>query len=302
VFAEVFEIARLTEGVLDRPFAEVDPNQKEQIVRALQRRGHAVGFLGDGINDAPALHAADVGISVNEAVDVAKEAADFVLLEHDLDVLRQGIEQGRKTFSNTLKYIAIVTSANFGNMVSMATASLLLPFLPLLAKQILFNNFLADIPAMAIASDNVDVETVQTPRRWDITGLRRFMVIFGAISSLFDFLTFGVLLWGFNADPALFRTGWFVESLMTELAIILVVRTARPFYRSPPGRLLWLIAAGMMVVALLIPYAPLFTVFDFVPLPPPLLAALLAITFFYVGAVELGKWLIYRKPAAVPGS
>ena len=181
-------------------FAEIDPNQKERIVLALQKLGQVVGYLGDGINDAPALHAADVGISVNQAVDVAKEAADFVLLEHDLDVLRQGVEQGRKTFGNTLKYISITTSANFGNMISMAVASLLLPFLPLLAKQILLNNFLSDIPAMTIGSDNVDRELIQRPRHWDIKSLRRFMVIFGSISSLFDFLTFGILLWAFNAD------------------------------------------------------------------------------------------------------
>jgi len=275
-------------------FAEIDPNQKERIVRALQKRGHAVGFLGDGINDAPALHAADVGISVNQAVDVAKEAADFVLLERDLDVLRRGVEQGRMTFANTLKYIAITTSANFGNMISMAAASLVLPFLPLLAKQILLNNFLSDIPAMAIASDNVDPEQVETPRRWEIGALRKFMVIFGSISSIFDFVTFGVLLFVFNAGEALFRTGWFVESLMTQLVTILVIRTHRPFYRSPPGRLLWILALALAVLAPLLPYLPGHALFDFVALPPPLLAALVAITLLYVGAAELGKRFVYR--------
>jgi P-type Mg2+ transporter len=279
-------------------FAEIDPNQKERIVVALKKLGHVVGYLGDGINDAPALHAADVGISVNQAVDVAKEAADFVLLEHDLDVLRQGIEQGRKTFANTFKYIAITTSANFGNMISMAAASLFLPFLPLLAKQILLNNFLSDIPAMALASDNVDRELVQHPRRWEIRSLRKFMVVFGSISSVFDFLTFSVLLWAFNAPPQLFRTGWFVESLLTELAIVLVVRTYRPFYRSTPGRLLWMSALVMMAITVALPYFPGAAFFDFVALPPMLLGVLLLITLAYVVASELGKWLIYHGQMA----
>ena len=281
-------------------FAEIDPNQKERIVLALQRLGHGVGYLGDGINDAPALRAADVGISVNQAVDVAKEAADFVLLEHDLDVLRQGVEQGRKTFGNTLKYISITTSANFGNMISMAIASLLLPFLPLLAKQILLNNFLSDIPAMTIASDNVDRELIQRPRHWDIKSLRKFMVIFGSISSLFDFLTFGILLWAFNATPELFRTGWFVESLMTELAIILVIRTYRPFYRSRPSHLLWMSIALMVALTVLLPYLPGLRLFDFVPLPLPLLAVLIMITLLYAGASEVGKQIIYRAPVPQP--
>ena len=276
-------------------FAEVDPNQKERIVLALKKRGHVVGYLGDGINDAPALHAADVGISVDQAVDVAKEAADFVLLEHDLDVLRAGVEQGRKTFANTLKYIAITTSANFGNMISMAVASLFLPFLPLLAKQILLNNFLSDIPAMAIASDNVDRELIERPRRWAIRNLRSFMAIFGLISSVFDFLTFGVLLWVYQAGPELFRTGWFVESLMTELLITLVVRTYRPFYRSTPGRMLWMATLAMAAVTVLVPYLPGVSIFGFEPLPPGLLAVLLAITALYVSASELAKRLIYRE-------
>ncbi len=276
-------------------FAEIDPNQKERIVLALKKRGHVVGYLGDGINDAAALHAADVGISVDQAVDVAKDAADFVLLEHDLDVLRAGVEQGRKTFANTLKYIAITTSANFGNMISMAVASLALPFLPLLAKQILLNNFLSDIPAMAIASDNVDRELIERPRRWAIRNLRSFMAIFGSISSVFDFLTFGVLLWVYQAGPELFRTGWFVELLMTELLITLVVRTYRPFYRSTPGRMLWMATLAMAAVTVLVPYLPGVSIFGFEPLPPGLLVVLLAITALYVSASELAKRLIYRE-------
>ena len=219
-------------------FVEIDPQQKERIVRALQRTGHSVGYLGDGINDAPALHAADVGISVEEAVDVARESADIILLSRDLDVLRSGVEDGRRTFANTLKYISITTSANFGNMVSMALATPLLPFLPLAAKQILLNNFLSDVPSIAISSDNVDPDRVSQPQRWNIKDIQRFMVVFGLISSVFDLMTFAVLLLVFHADQATFQTSWFVVSLLTELAVVLVLRTHRPAFRSTPSRLL----------------------------------------------------------------
>ena len=197
-------------------FVETEPNDKERIILALQKMRHVVGYLGDGINDAPALHAADVGISVDKAVDVAKEAADFVLLEPDLEDLRRGIVLGRATFANSLKYVFTTTSANFGNMFSMAGASIFLPFLPLLAKQILLNNFLSDFPAMTIATDDVDRELVEKPRRWDIRFIRDFMVIFGLVSSVFDYLTFGMLLFILRATAEQFRTGWFVESLMTD--------------------------------------------------------------------------------------
>ncbi len=217
-------------------FVEVDPNQKERIILALKRMGHVVGFMGDGVNDAPAMHVADTSLSVDQAVDVARAAADFVLLERDLDVIRRGIEEGRRTFANTLKYILTTMSANLGNMISMAAASLFLPFLPLMAGQILLNNFLSDVPAVGIADDAVDAELVELPRRWDIRFIGRFMVEFGAVSSIFDFVTFGVLLKGFRVNPELFRTSWFVESLLTELVIALVVRTKRPFYRSRPER------------------------------------------------------------------
>jgi Mg2+-importing ATPase len=275
-------------------FVEVDPNQKERIILALKKTGHVVGYLGDGINDAPALHAADVGISVDQAVDVAKEAADFVLLEHDLDALRQGIEEGRITFANTLKYIAITTSANFGNMLSMAAASLFLPFLPLLAKQILLNNFLSDFPAMSIAGDNVDPEMVERPRRWDIRSVRNFMVVFGLVSSVFDFVTFGVLLYAFNASVELFRTGWFIESLLTELVIALVVRTSRPLYRSKPAPLLLLSTVSVMILALALPYLPFAQYFGFVHLPVDVLGALLAITLLYAVASEIAKHAMSR--------
>ncbi|WP_199720590.1 magnesium-translocating P-type ATPase [Stagnimonas aquatica] len=276
-------------------FAEVDPNQKERIILALQKSGHVVGYMGDGINDALALHTADVGISVDTAVDVAKEAADFVLLSKDLGVLRQGIDEGRTTFANTLKYILATVSANFGNMFSMALASIFLPFLPLLASQILLNNFLSDIPATTIAGDRVDAEWVARPRRWDALFIRDYMVLFGLLSSVFDLLTFGVLLWLFEAAPEEFRTGWFIESLLTELVIALVVRTRRRFYRSRPGN--WLLASTLAVVAvaLWIPYSPLSPMLGFVPLPATLLLAVIALTLLYVLAVELAKTLFYAR-------
>ena len=294
------ELAHLTDEALGRRadrahvFAEIDPNQKERIILALKRIGHVVGYMGDGINDAPALHAADTGISVDQAVDVAKEAADFVLLKHDLNVLRQGVELGRNTFVNTLKYISITTSANFGNMISMAVASLFMPFLPLLAKQILLNNFLSDLPAIGIASDNVDREMVERPRRWRIASLRNFMLIFGSISSLFDMLTFAVLLLGFHTKPEIFRTAWFIESLLTELVIALVIRTYRPFYKSAPGRVLWISTLCVFAVTLAIPYLPGVDYFGFVGLAPAIMLALLAIVIAYIAASEFAKLRLYR--------
>ncbi|MBZ2178998.1 MAG: magnesium-translocating P-type ATPase [Acidobacteria bacterium] len=270
-------------------FVEVDPNQKERIIQALQKMGHVVGYMGDGINDAPALHAADVGISVDAAVDVAKESADLVLLEQDLNVLREGIAEGRRTFANTIKYIFTTTSANFGNMFSMAGASLFLPFLPLLANQILLNNFLSDVPGMAIASDAVDREWIERPHRWDVAYIRNFMILFGLVSSLFDYLTFGVLLWVYQASAVEFRTAWFVESLLTELAVALVVRTRLPFYRSRPGR--WLLYSTIAVagLTLVISYLPGSGYLGFVPLPVSLLGLVVGIALAYALAVEVTK-------------
>jgi Mg2+-importing ATPase len=276
-------------------FVEVDPNQKERIILALQKRGHVVGYMGDGINDAPALHAADVGISVDQAVDVAKEAADFVLLERDLAVLRQGIVLGRTTFANTLKYVFITTSANFGNMFSMAGASLFLPYLPMLPMQILLTNFLTDFPAMAIAGDSVDPEMIERPRRWNITFIRNFMVTFGLVSSAFDYLTFGALLLVVRATTGQFRTGWFLESVLTELLILLVIRTQRPFFRSKPGRYLALSALAVALVTLALPYSPLNGILGFTPLPLPLLLVLLGITVAYVTASEVAKRVFYKR-------
>jgi len=277
-------------------FAEVDPNQKERIITALQKGGHVVGYLGDGINDAPALHAADVGISVDTAVDVAKETADFVLLEKKLDVLHSGIVQGRITFANTLKYVFTTTSANFGNMLSMAGLSLMVPFLPLLPKQILLNNFLSDFPAMTIAGDSIDPEFVEKPRRWDVRMIRNFMVAFGLVSSVFDYITFGVLLWWLHVSEPVFQTAWFVESLLTELVILLIVRTRRPFFRSRPGRWLWVSTVAVAVVAFALPYLPGATdAFGFTPLPVTLLLVLAGITLAYAVANEVLKGYFFRR-------
>jgi Mg2+-importing ATPase len=276
-------------------FVEVDPNQKERIILALKKMGHVVGFLGDGVNDAPAMHAADTSLSVEQAVDVAREAADFVLLQRDLDVIRRGVEEGRRTFANTLKYVLTTTSANLGNMISMAVASLFLPFLPLTAGQILLNNFLSDIPAVGIATDTVDRELVERPRRWDLRFIGRFMVDFGLLSSLFDILTFGALLWIFSASVEEFRTAWFVESLLTELVIALVVRTRKPFYRSRPGNNLLLSTAVLVLAALAIPYLPFAASIGFVPMPLTLLAVIIAITLAYIVAAEAMKRWFYGR-------
>ena len=276
-------------------FAEIEPNQKERIILALRKRGHVVGFLGDGINDAAALHAADVGISVDGAVDVAKEAAEIVLLEHDLGVLIEGVKEGRRTFANTLKYIFITSSANFGNMVSMAGASLFLPFLPLLPTQILLNNFLSDFPAMTIATDRVDPELVERPLRWNLGFIRDFMIVFGGISSAFDFLTFGALLWLLRATPAQFRSGWFVESVLTELLILLVIRTRRAFFRSRPSLALEISTVTVTVLSVALLYLPVNRLFELEPLPLSFLLVLGVITLAYTLASEAAKGWFFRR-------
>jgi Mg2+-importing ATPase len=282
-------------------FVEVDPNQKERIILALKKMGHVVGFLGDGVNDAPAMHAADTSLSVEHAVDVAREAADFVLLERNLDVIRRGIEEGRKTFANTLKYVLMTTSANLGNMVSMAAASLFLPFLPLLAGQILLNNFLSDIPAVGLADDSVDPELVERPERWNIRSIGRFMVTFGLVSSVFDALTFAALLVVFRAVPDVFRTAWFVESLLTELVIALVVRTRRPFFQSRPSNLLLVSTVLLIVITFAIPYLPFVGLLDFVPLPGPMMVTICAIAVLYVIGTEMAKqWFFRSRPELAP--
>ena len=280
-------------------FAEIDPNQKERIIRALKRHGHTVGYLGDGINDAPALHAADTGISVDSAVDVAREAADILLMKRDLGILLSGVDDGRRTFTNTMKYVQITTSANFGNMISMAFASLYLPFLPLLAKQILLNNFLSDFPSLAIARDNTDAEDVQKPKQWDIAHIRRFMISFGLVSSFFDFVTFGFLLYVIQADETLFRTGWFVESVLTQLFIVYVVRTRKHFWQSRPASLLIMLSIAVGLIAIALPYTPLAADLGFTPLPLSVLAGLTGITLVYLAVSETTKRVLfahYDKP------
>lgn len=276
-------------------FAEIEPAQKERIVLALKKAGNVVGFLGDGINDAPALHAADVGISVDSAADVARQAADIVLLKKDLDVLVSGVREGRVTFANTLKYVFMATSANFGNMFSVAGASFFLTFLPLLPKQILLTNLMTDIPEMTIAGDSVDDEMINRPRKWDIKFIRNFMAIFGVISSVFDYMTFGVLLFLFKAPMEEFRTGWFVESVVSAVLVILVVRTRRPFIRSRPGKYLAVSILLIACAAVYLPYSPLAGIFGFKPLPWTLLAAIGVIVVLYVLTAEAAKKIFYVK-------
>jgi Mg2+-importing ATPase len=292
---EISDSALLRKVMETDIFSEVEPNQKERIILALRKAGHVVGYLGDGINDASALHAADVGISVDTAVDVAKEAADIVLLEKDLAVLVQGVQEGRTTFANTLKYVFMSTSANFGNMFSMAGASLFLPFLPLLPKQILLTNLMTDFPEMTIATDQVDVEMVNRPRRWDIAFIRKFMFAFGLVSSVFDYLTFGVLLLLLHATPEQFRTGWFMESVVSAAIIVLVIRSRRPFYKSRPGNQLLVATLAVVMAALILPFTPLGRIFGFVTLPTSFLLILGLIMILYIFTSEVVKKVFYRR-------
>jgi len=272
-----------------RVFAEVEPIQKERLVAALRANGNTVGYFGDGINDAAALKTADVGISVDTAVDVAKNAAAIVLLAKDLSVVAEGVRLGRKTFVNTMKYVRVGVSAAFGNMLSMAIAAIFLPFLPLLPMQILLLNFMTDFPALAISSDSVDEEDIQKPHSWNIKSIRNFMLVFGLISSVFDIITFVVLRLGFNAGAELFRSGWFVESTFTELAVMLVLRTRKRFWQSKPGKALWVssVALGALVIA--IPYTVVGKALQLAPLTLPLLAVLAGLIAIYAGINELVK-------------
>ena len=275
-------------------FAEVEPNQKERIIIALKKAGNVVGYLGDGINDASALHAADVGISVESAVDVAKEAADIVLMQKDLNVLVEGVKEGRVTFANTLKYVFMATSANFGNMFSMAGISLVLPFLPLLPSQILLTNLLTDFPEMTIATDRVDRELVNKPRRMNIIFIRNFMLVFGLLSSVFDYLTFAALLLLLHANSAQFRTGWFMESVISASMIVLVIRTRQSILTSKPGKYLLTATIAIVIVTLLIPYTPLAGLLGFQPLPIEFLLLLAAIVGLYIICAENVKRIFYQ--------
>lgn len=277
-------------------FARVSPTQKMHIVSLLREVGHTVGYMGDGVNDIPALHSADVGISVNTAVDVAKDAAPIVLLRKGLDVISDGIVEGRRTFSNTIKYILMGTSSNFGNMFSAAGASFFLPFLPMSPSQILLNNSLYDISQISIPTDNVDEESLRKPRHWDIKFIKYYMLFFGPISSVYDFLTFGLMLWVFNAAEPMFQTGWFVESLATQVLVIFIIRTTRqPFYKSRPSK--WLLITCLSVVAtgLLLPFTPIAGSLGFVPLPPLYFLCLIGLVGTYLLLVMWMRKLFLRK-------
>jgi P-type Mg2+ transporter len=294
------DLARLSDGALLQQvagvdiFSEIEPNQKERIIVALKKAGNVVGYMGDGVNDASALHAADVGISVEGAVDVAKEAADIVLLEKDLGVLVQGVREGRTTFANTLKYVYMATSANFGNMFSMAGVSLVLPFLPLLPAQILLTNLMTDFPEMTIATDRVDEEMVDHPRRWDIAAIRKFMLTFGLVSSVFDFLTFGALLYVLDANQDQFRTGWFLESVISASLIVLVIRSRQPFFQSHPSNALLIATLLTVAVTLVLPFTPLGVIFGFRPLPLAFLLLIAMVIVLYIVSAELVKAVFYK--------
>lgn len=281
-------------------FARVTPEQKSRIIRAQRALGADVGFLGDGVNDALALHDADVGISVDTASDVAKDAADVVLLSKDLGILADGVVEGRHIFANTIKYVLMGTSSNFGNMFSAAGASLWLSFLPMLPTQILLNNLLYDVSELTIPTDHVDEELVARPSQWDIGFIRRFMAFFGPISSVYDFATFAVMLYLFDAGQDLFRSGWFVESLATQALVIFIIRTRRvPFLRSRPSQPLLATTLACSGVGVVLPYSPLADLFGFEPLPAAFLGALALMVVTYLALVEAGKYLFFRRLRAI---
>lgn len=282
-------------------FARANPQQKNRVLQALKARGHVVGYLGDGINDAPSLHTADVGISVDGAVDVAKQAAAMVLLENDLNVLHAGIREGRRTFGNVMKYLMMATSSNFGNMFSMAAATLVLPFLPMLPLQILLNNFLYDLSELPLPLDHVDEEDLSRPRRWDMGFIRNFMMSIGPISSVFDFLTFWLLLQVLQADERLFHTGWFVESLATQVLVIFVIRTRGSPFKSRPHPALLLVSLGTVGAALVLPFTPLAAMLGFTPLPPGYFGLLAGLIVIYLTLVEVVKRWFYRRLAVHTG-
>ena len=276
-------------------FARVSPMQKNRIILALRSRGHVIGCIGDGINDAPALRSADVGISVDTAVDVARDAADIILLEKRLDVLHDGVVEGRRSFGNIMKYVLMGTSSNFGNMLSMAAASLFLPFLPMLPLQILLNNFLYDLSQLPIPSDRVDGTYTLKPKRWNVAFIRRYMLVIGPLSSVYDFLTFAVMLGVFHADERLFRTGWFVESLATQTLVIFVIRTAGRPWQSRPGAGLACGVCACVATGAIIPFTPLAPWLGFTPLPPLFFAILVLMVVTYLGMVEVVKRWFYRR-------
>ncbi|MDE3198861.1 MAG: magnesium-translocating P-type ATPase [Acidobacteriota bacterium] len=299
------EVDRMSEAALQHVventslFARVSPRQKTRILMALRHRGHVVGFMGDGINDAPSLHAADVGISVASAADVARDAAGIILTEPGLAILHNGIMEGRRAFGNVTKYLLMGTSSNFGNMFSMAAASLFLGFLPMLPSQILLNNFLYDLAQVTIPLDRVDAEYLSRPQRWDIRLIRNFMVLIGPVSSVFDFLTFYVLLHYLKANAPLFHTGWFVESLATQTLVLLVIRTGKRPWRSRPGTALMITTLAIALSALVLPFLPMARDMGFVPLPADYYVFLMGATVFYLGLVEIVKQRLFGRVAVI---
>ncbi|WP_345063568.1 HAD-IC family P-type ATPase [Leifsonia kafniensis] len=284
-------------------FARVSPEQKARLIRLLRQSGGAVGFLGDGVNDALALHSADIGISVDSATDIAKDAADVVLLDKDLGVLAEGVMEGRRIFANTIKYVLMGTSSNFGNMFSAATASVVLSFLPMLPGQILLNNLLYDAGQLAIPGDRVDAEQLRAPSHWDIGFIRRFMLLFGPISSIFDFATFGLMIFVFDAVPGEFRAGWFIESIATQTLIIFAIRTRRvPFFRSRPSAGLIVASLGVVAIGVYLPLSPLAGVLGFDPLPAPFFLAVLAMIVIYLIVVEFAKAWFFAQAAQQPSA
>jgi Mg2+-importing ATPase len=277
-------------------FTRVNPAQKNRIMNALRANGHVVGYIGDGINDTPSMKVADVSISVTNAVDIAKESADMILLRNDLRVIVDGVVEGRKTFGNTMKYIQMAMSSNFGNMFSAAGGSLFLPFLPMLPVQLLLNNLLYSFAQLALPSDDVDQAYLQRPQRMQTSFIRNFMLSFGPISSIFDFLTFFVLLFVFKASAPLFQTAWFVESLFTQTLVIFAIRTGKiPFWRSRPSKLLVFNVTVVLILALVLPFTAVGTFFSFVALPVKFLVILVVFIVAYLGLVELTKKWFYRS-------
>lgn len=294
------EISHMTPESLTRKvrkvniFAEIEPAQKEQIILALRKSGNIVGYLGDGVNDAAAIHSADVGISVDKSTDVLKETADIVLLEKDISVLIDGIMEGRRTFANTMKYVFMATSANFGNMFSMAGVSLFLTFLPLLPKQILLTNLMTDFPEMTISTDNVDKEIIQVPRHWDLKFIRKFMLVFGFLSTFFDFLTFIVILNILHANIEQFRTTWFMESVISASLVVLIIRSKKPLVKSTPGKFLLITTLIVNIFVLAIPLTPVGPIFGFVVIPLTFYLSIGIIVLVYVLMAEVTKWIFYR--------
>ena len=294
------EIAQMDEYALQARveevnlFCRVNPAQKERVIRALKARGHVVGYLGDGINDAPSLHTSDVGLSVDSAVDVAKEAANMILLEHDLKVIYLGVLEGRRTFGNIMKYIMMGTSSNFGNMFSMAGAALFLPFLPMMPTQILLNNILYDISELPIPLDEVDATEIAKPRVIDLNFIRNFMLVIGPISSLFDFLAFYIMLVVLNADEKLFQTGWFVESLCTQVLVIFIIRTQGNPLKSRAHPLLTITSLATVAIAILLPFTSIGLHFGFVPPPAKFYFILGGMVISYLVIVQIAKQLFYK--------